>query len=158
MSEFASRSGWIIAAAAALSLTACGPGTTRVTASILVDKGANPSPDANANPVVVRLDLLRSADAYNGASFAQLYPSGKAVLTADLVSSNELELRPGDTRTVQVDDAKDAAVLAVLAAFRNIDAASWRATWDLDKGSNNKVTVRIGIGSVEVTRTRGGWF
>lgn len=134
---------------------------TSIVAEITADKGVNPNADGVPNPVVVRLDLLRAKEAYAAAEFQPLYLQGKTVLAADLVSSQEMELRPGDTRTITIEDAKEATVLGVLVAYRNIEPAKWRATYDLAVKSGNKVSVRIGIAAVEAERKKGGfwsWF
>lgn len=132
---------------------------TSLIVDLTADKDVNPNADGVATPVVVRLDVLRSKDAYVAAEFTPLYTKSKTLLAADLVSSNEAELRPGDMQTITIDDAKDGTELGVLAAYRDIDTAKWRYVYDLRKGATNKITVHLGLGAVEVAKKRGGfWF
>lgn len=135
-----------------------GSSPTSLVAEITVDKGTNPNLEGQPSPVVVRLDLLRAKEAYNAAEFTPLYTQSKTVLAQDLVSSQEMELRPGDTRTVEIKDAKDATVLGILVAYRNIEPAKWRVTYDLALKDNSNVNVRVGIGAVEAEKKRRGFF
>lgn len=87
------------------------------------------NPDATGSPslIVVRLFVLRGQSAFAAADFFTLWNKEQAVLAHDLVSREEVVLKPGQTTRLVSVTGGDARVLGVVAAYQEIDGATWRA-------------------------------
>ena len=110
------------------------------------------NPDANdrPSPLVVRVYELKSIDAFNDADFFKLYDEEVATLGGDLLSREEFELTPGEGREIIHNAHEQARFIAVVAAYRNIDQASWRASKALKLNSKNSLIVKIDKLSVSI--------
>ena len=138
-------------ALATLGLAACGgpPPPTMVELTMAA------SPDANAiqnvpSPVVVRVYQLKSPAAFEEADYFQLDKSESDVLGDDLLGKDEYFLSPGASQTVVSEVSPDTRYLGLVAAFYNIDAASWRGTVAVPPNKTTAVTATIGATSVTV--------
>ena|SRR5215469_3968119 len=144
-------------------LTACGsstPDPTPVSVEIQAADNINPDALGQAAPIVVRVYLLQKKDTFTSSEFNALYLRDKQVLAADLVSSQEFQVQPGKTATFTTADAQTATQLGILAAFRDIANAQWRAVTDLKPHDDSNVFIaHIKLGSVSIEpKPSGGWF
>lgn len=96
-------------------------------AQFVVSEDANPDASGRPSPIVVRLFQLSEEGDFASAEFFALYDKEKAVLGASLLSREEYVLAPGETRKVEIALNAQARHLGVLAAFRDIRSARWRA-------------------------------
>ncbi len=96
-------------------------------AQFVVGVDANPDGSGRASPIVVRLFQLSEEGAFASADFFALYEKEKEVLGASVLAREEYVLTPGETRTIEIPLNTQARHLAVLAAFRDIRSARWRA-------------------------------
>jgi len=87
----------------------------------------NPDFQGRPSPVVVRVYLLRAGINFGAADFFSLYERDAAVLGADLLAREEVQLRPGTTVSIARKFPNDARFLGVVVAFRDIERSSWRA-------------------------------
>jgi len=131
-----------------LGLTACAtppPPPKPTTISATLDAHANVNPDARArpSPVVVRFYELKSVGAFNGADFFSLYDHDKEVLGAELVASEEFDLRPGEKRPMARTLQTDTRYIGVVAAFRDLERSQWRATAAVPPNKASTVDVTI---------------
>jgi type VI secretion system protein VasD len=143
-------------AAIALALTACGgqppkpekPSVLRI--QVVASADANRGPGAQALPVVVRLYELKSTGAFDGADFFSLYDKESQTLGGDLVAREEVTLAPGQRR--QIDKPLDPQVraLGAIAAFRQIDRATWRASIPIAAGKDNSLAVDVGASTIMI--------
>ena len=137
--------------AVALCLSACGgggpPKPTPTKASIVVAADVNPEPNGRASPIVVRLYQLKEEGAFNNASYFALYDKEQETLGASLISREEYELKPGETRTLDLKVPPEAHFLGVMAGYRDINNAKWRTL--LPAGASlKKVTLSVGKSEV----------
>jgi type VI secretion system VasD/TssJ family lipoprotein len=81
--------------------------------------------------LAVRVYQLRDGAAFQRASFDALYDHDEATLGAALLRRDTLHLRPGETRelTLNLDDG--AKLVAVFAAFRELERNQWRTVLPL---------------------------
>lgn len=93
---------------------------------ITVAPNVNPDYEGRASPVVVRIYQLKSVAVFNEADFFSLYDEGQSILGADLIAVEERELQPGIRYDYSADVDPEAAYIAVIAAFRDIEKAQWR--------------------------------
>lgn len=91
----------------------------------------NPDAAGRPSPLVVRVYLLRQDSAFKGAEFFALYDHEKETLGADLVATQEFEFKPGESRTVTFKGDPQVHTVAVMAAYRDLRNALWRASFDL---------------------------
>ena len=140
-----------------LALAACSPDPTPLKTTTEAARDINQTDDGTANPVVVRLYSLQNKDTFTTAEFTPLYTTDRKVLAADIVSRDEFEIRPGETKVVEVKDAKNAAFVGVLAAFRDIETAKWRDVAEVRPRTGNTYTVNLTLGSVSIQKQRGFW-
>lgn len=124
-------------------------GTTRIDAKLAAAEDLNPDTDGRPSPLVVRLYALKSSTAFNNAGFFALYDSEAAELGDDLQNREELEVRPGQTLELEREFKDETRFLGVLAAYRDIDNAAWRAVYELREGKMTEL--KIGLGRLDVT-------
>lgn len=92
------------------------------------DARLNVDSRGRSTPVVVRYYFLKNASAFNSADFFSLYEKDQQTLGEALLQREEIVLQAGETKVLQPKDAGDAQVFAVMAAFRDIEHSTWRAT------------------------------
>ncbi|MCB1945044.1 MAG: type VI secretion system lipoprotein TssJ, partial [Thauera sp.] len=73
-----------------------------------------------------------------------------ATLGADLVARDELQLRPGETRTLQRTLQPDTREIGVVAAFRDLERAQWRATHVVVPNQTQAVTIQLEARAVRI--------
>jgi type VI secretion system protein VasD len=116
---------------------------TQFSVSLSAAERVNVDARKRSTPVVVRVYLLKNATAFEAADFFSLYERDKEVLGDALVWREELVLQPGETRKLGMRNAGDGKVVAVLAAFRQVDRASWRASTQLVEQHTNLIALSL---------------
>jgi type VI secretion system protein VasD len=109
----------------------------------------NPDSAGRPSPLVVRVYQLRQGAAFQGAEFFALYDHEKETLGADLVAGQEFEFKPGESRVVTFKGDAQVRTVAVLAAYRDLRNAKWRASFDLPppaKGAKTSPPVILDAG------------
>ena len=143
-----------------LVLAGCGRAKTQVQMRVTMEasKDANPNSRDQPSPVVVRVYALKSEDLFKGADFFTLWDNEKQVLGADLLVRRQYEIQPGGT--VDKNDAinSETVYIGVVAAFRDINSATWRAIVEANKGGTNRIHVVIGRNTISVKRTTNNWI
>ena len=76
--------------------------------------------------LALRVYVLRDADAFQRASFDSLYDNDEATLGPALLRRETLHLRPGETRELVLALSGEARLVAVFAAYRELERAQWR--------------------------------
>lgn len=137
------------------ALTACSSVTwlqspTNINAQIVASFDINPDINDRPSPLVVRIYELKSISAFNDADFFKLYDDEIATLGGDLLSRKEFELIPGEAREIIHNADEQSRFFAVVAAYRNIDQASWRASQVLKLNSKNSLIVKFDKQNVSI--------
>lgn len=118
----------------------CLPGfPTRIEASIVAAEDLNPDYKGRASPLVVRFYHLKSDLAFNNASFFALYDDDETELGDDLLGQEEIELRPGQEMVYKREFEPETRFVGILAGYRDIENASWRAVAEISKGKTTEV-------------------
>ena len=60
------------------------------------------------------------------ADFFSLFEKDQATLGAEMVQREELLLRPGESKKLELTLAADAKAIGVMAAYRDLERARWR--------------------------------
>jgi type VI secretion system protein VasD len=135
----------LAALSVAWALAACsssGPKPARVEGSITAAAGLNPSISNRPSPLLLRIYELRSPTAFNQADFMSLYQSDQATLAADLVVREELMLQPGEIRPFSKQLSPETRFIGVIAVYRNLERATWRAVVPVPPGKTHRFSVR----------------
>jgi len=102
--------------------------------NITIQAAADLNPDARSrpSPMIVRVYELRSDATFAQADFFSLQNNDRATLADDLLARDEFIVRPGDRRiTISRKANPQAGAIGVLAAFRDIQHSTWRASFRL---------------------------
>jgi type VI secretion system protein VasD len=126
--------------------------TTKVVASIEADDKINPNQQGFASPTVIRIYELRSPKAFETGEFFDIYDSEQKSLKTTLIDQHEFTVKPGEKIEWTEYLHDDTTHLGVIAAFRNIDDAKWRATYELKTTATNRLTVSLKGLSVSISK------
>ena len=155
--------GLLVGVAGTVSLAGCGlfsktppppppppkPGTLAITVN--ASSAVNPNANNRPSPVVVRLYELKAPAQFESADFLSLYDKDQAVLGADIVVRDEFVLAPGEKKVITKPLAADTKFIGVVAAFRDLERARWRALVPLQPNKNNLVAINLDGIAVQTT-------
>ncbi|MGY2374110.1 type VI secretion system lipoprotein TssJ [Pseudomonas sp. SDO524_S393] len=99
---------------------------TKLDMTLSAHEQVNPDLHGRPSPVVVQLFELRHPVAFEHADFFSLYERAEQTLPKDWVSSEELELRPGEQLSLKLGIKPHTRYLGVLAAYRDLPHVQWR--------------------------------
>lgn len=119
------------------------PGATAVEVTFKASAGINPDPSNRPSPLVVRLYELSSLGAFERADFFSLYEDDTSILGTDLQGSEELQILPGETKSLERELKPDSKYVAVLAAYRDIENANWRGTIEVELEETTPLLVTL---------------
>lgn len=114
---------WLLPGCAALSPYS---ELTKLNLRLTASDQLNPDLHGRPSPVVLRLIELKHPVAFENADFFSLYERAKESLSPDLVTSEELELRPGQSIELKLSIESTSRYVGVLAAYRDLAQARWR--------------------------------
>jgi len=120
-----------------------GPRATVLEVDLRASPGLNPDATGRASPLRLRFYELKSVSVFNSADFFSLYDRDKEVLAADLVVREEIQVEPGAQRSFTRKPGPDTKFIAVLAPYRDLDHAKWRATMDVPPNKTTAVELRL---------------
>lgn len=120
------------------------PPPTRVEAKIVAAKDLNPDMRGIPAPLFLRVYALRAETAFANADFFQLHENDSAVLGGDLIKRSEHVLRPGETQPLTRELEDEVRFLGFVAAYQEIDRATWRALLPVPQNKTTKVTIQLG--------------
>lgn len=115
---------------------------TSVGGNIVAAAGLNPSVSQRPSPLLLRVYELRSPTSFNQAEFMALYQADQATLGPDLVARDEFTLQPGETRPLKKQLGPDTRFLGVVAVYRDLEHARWRAVVPVQPNKAQKIAIR----------------
>jgi len=144
--------GLAIAGLVGLGLAGCAskPVVTPVSLTLVAGADANPDARGRASPLTVRVYALKSPGPFEGADFFSLFEKDQATLGAELVQREEMLLRPGESKKLDLTLPADAKAIAVMAAFRDLDRARWREVRPVTPGQAQVLTVNFGARQIRI--------
>lgn len=95
--------------------------------SIQAERSLNTDRLQGSASLALRVYVLRDDQAFQRASFDSLYDHDEATLGAALLRRETLHLRPGDARELVLALTPEARMVAVFAAYRELERSQWRA-------------------------------
>jgi len=107
--------------------------TIKVKALVTAAEELNPDYQGRPSPVNIIVFQLVSADAFENADFFSLFEPEAAVLGGDMLARTQILLQPGEVREWVAEFEKETRFIGVIAAYRDIEKAQWRASIELPK-------------------------
>jgi type VI secretion system protein VasD len=86
--------------------------------------------------------------AFENADFFSLYERAKESLAPDMVTSEELELRPGETVELKLSVEEGSRYVGVLAAYRDLSQSQWRYVVQLTAQALNEADLTLDQASI----------
>ncbi|MDA7086912.1 type VI secretion system lipoprotein TssJ [Pseudomonas sp. SA3-5] len=128
----------LVLLAALLALGGCSalsPNSSMTKLDLTLNGSDELNPDLNGrpSPIVLRLIELKHPVAFETADFFSLYQRPKEALAPDMVTLEELELRPGEQRELKLFVQPGSRYIGVLAAYRDLPESNWRVVIPLQE-------------------------
>lgn len=143
----------------AMALAGCGgPSPTKLAVTVSASDQLNPNADNQPSPTVVRIYELKSADAFNAASFDDLFYDDTSKLGADLLGRKEIEMLPGQATIVKRTAEPGTGFVGVVAGFRTPQGTQWRGTLPVVAEDDNPVAVTLAPSSLTIGKAPSGGF
>lgn len=105
---------------------------TKLEITVTANADVNPDDKGRAAPILVRVYELKSEGVFESADYFSLSNNGKALIGSDLLVRDEFILRPGDVKTIRRKSHPDLAAIGVVAGYRDLAQADWRAIQKID--------------------------
>ncbi|MFT7774160.1 type VI secretion system lipoprotein TssJ [Roseateles sp.] len=136
----------VVVAGALLMLAGCGSllpaSPTRVKGDIQAVDALNPSVSQRPSPLRLRIYELRADSVFTKADFMSLYEGDRALLATDLVARDEITLQPGEKRPYERQLNPETRFLGVVAIYRDLDRATWRAVVPVRPNKTQALSIR----------------
>lgn len=91
----------------------------------------NPDFDGRPSPVIIKVYELASKTVFENQDFFALYDNPETVLRTDLLKKDELVFEPGQRNEYRMALQPATKAVALVAAYRDIEGARWRAVVDV---------------------------
>ena len=140
--------------ATVLALAGCAskpPAPATMNGTIQASAKSNPDEKKRPSPLMLRVYELKTSAAFNRADFMSLYQRDQAELASDVLGREEYVLQPGESRKFSKTLAPETRFLGVLAAYRDLEHAKWRALVAVQPTLNQQVLIQAGELSVDAT-------
>ena len=105
---------------------------TKLDITVAAEAGVNPDDKGRAAPIMVRIYELKSEGTFEFADYFSLHGNDKSLMGSDLLVRDEFILRPGDVKTIRRKSHPDLAAIGVVAGYRDLAQADWRAVQKID--------------------------
>ncbi|CAN7417941.1 type VI secretion system lipoprotein TssJ [Trinickia sp. LjRoot230] len=105
-----------------------------------------------STPVVMRIYELQARDAFGRATFFELYDHDGRTLGKAALARAELIVHPGEQLRVNRPLDPMTRVVAVMAAYQNIDAAKWRASIDIPAAGPTYLRATLDASTIALAR------
>ena len=125
---------------------------TRINADIIATEDMNPDINGRPSPLVVRIYELKDTEAFEQTDFFTLYDDEATTLEGHLIVREEIELTPGEQRELRRKLNEETKYLGIVAAYRDIDQARWRAFEPINNKKVNALTIELGRHNVTINR------
>lgn len=106
---------------------------------LVAEAGVNPDANGRPSPIQITLYELSSSAAFESQDFFTLQGNAQAALGKELLNTESVTLRPGETRRVSQPGSVAATVVGVVAAYRDLENSRWRMVVPLPEPQNTNV-------------------
>jgi len=126
------------------------PVISRITMNLVAGADANPDARGRASPLTVRVYALKTSGAFESADFFSLFEKDQATLGAEMVQREELLLRPGDSKKLEMTLPADIKAIGLMGAYRDLDRARWREVKVVEPGKPLVLTATFGARQIQI--------
>lgn len=112
----------------------------------------NPDLTGRPSPIVLRLMALKHPVAFENADFFSLYQRPREALAPDLITVEELELRPGETRKLKLSLEEGTRYVGLVAAYRNLPDTDWRYVIPVESQDTTHIELALDAEGIRVIR------
>jgi len=124
----------------------------QVVINITAANNINPNLDNLASPLEIRIYQLQDSEAFNQASFIDIYTDDQGVLKAGVLSKRNLpSLLPNEKRQVKLPLIAETKYIAIIAAFSNYREAKSKAIVQITPGLPASVDVNFDGINISIT-------
>ena len=123
---------------------------TAIDARLIAANDVNPDINLRPSPIVVRVYQLKSAGLFDLSDFDALYQNDKYILADDLVSKDEFHMKPGDQVEYKRKPADEARFLAIFGAYRNLNHAVWKKTFEIPENQTSSIQIQLNALSIDI--------
>lgn len=136
-------------------LAGCGgPSPTRLNLTIQTTAQVNPNSIGRPSPVVIRIFNLANDDEFQTSSFDALYRNNAKGSDSFILGSEEYEIAPASSRHINMVLPEGTKNFGMIAAFRQIDHATWRLVAPLRLHRKNKIDIIVGPSTILLNKKR----
>ena len=107
----------------------------------------NPNSSGQASPIVVTFYQLKSPYDFNQASYHELANNSAKVLSSGLIDKTTIEVRPSENKHISIPISPNTEYLGIVAAYRDIDHATWHTSVQLKNKKNKNDRIQIALES-----------
>jgi len=128
------------------------PDPTVIDLTLAATAEVNPDRNGRPSPVLIRVYELRSANVFNTADFFALLEQDQTVLGREMTNRWEYQIDPGEQRELDANFQATSGFIGVIAAYRDIERARWRAIAPINTGEVNTLTATADELSISLNR------
>jgi type VI secretion system protein VasD len=119
--------------------------------TLVTQPDINPDASGRPSPVPVRVYLLKSADRIARADYFQIIDHERDVLGSDVITREDVMMRPGESHVVVLEGQREEAAIGVVVGYRNIERASWRVISPIPNRGELTVTLDATRANLQTT-------
>jgi type VI secretion system protein VasD len=128
---------------ALLPLAGCSSTAKRVPVPYAIALTADPqvNPDANGRPSPIQITLyeLKSGSTFESRDYFALQANPQAALGPELLNTDQVILKPGETQVIKHPGNTDAEVVGIVASYRDLEDSHWRLVVPLPDPQNTNI-------------------
>lgn len=114
----------------------------------------NPNIHNQASPIMVTIYQLKNPYSFRQATYSTLAKNSADVLGRDLIDLSTIEVRPAEQKSIYQALSPNTQYLGIVAAYRQIDHATWRSTVKVVNAKGQQTTIQLNLESQALsTRT-----
>jgi type VI secretion system protein VasD len=130
------------------------PDPSSIQVSLIAAKQVNPDINGRASPLVTRFYELKSLSVFNNTDFFTLFEQDVALLGNELLVRDELRFQPGEEKQISRELQPDTRFIGVIAAFRDIENATWRRSLEIDLHEKTSFVVKFEDIAIDIRKTK----
>lgn len=125
---------------------------TKINISFEASQDLNPNAEGRPSPLVIRMYEFEDVKAFKEADFFSLYDNENKTIGKFILAKDEVEIKPDTKHYIKRRTKPKAKFIGILAAYRDLDNARWRAIIELREDKTAEVNVYLGSAGVSVSK------
>lgn len=121
------------------------PEDVRIQGRIEAVESVNPDALGRPSPLHIKVFQLKTKDAFEVAEYFALAETPDAELGADMLGVESIMLTPGEVRPYEGEYDPETRFIGVIAGYRDIHQAQWRAVMEMPEKSIMNLMRRGGV-------------